>query len=104
MPYSKWQSVTVPPFGFTVAFSVAEDCVCDDAEPVTTVGGCGGASTNAHAAHAATKPTQISTQVNPSALRARSVSRTSLRAARTTRSAQLGLALGVDALGLRDPD
>ena len=27
MPYSKWQSLTAAPLGFTVAFNVAEVCV-----------------------------------------------------------------------------
>ena len=38
MPYSKWQSLTVSPSGFTVAFSVAEVCVTAEAASVTTVG------------------------------------------------------------------
>ena len=38
LPYSKWQSLTVPPLGFTVAFSVAEVCVSAEAVRVTTLG------------------------------------------------------------------
>ena len=41
MPYSKWQSLTAPPLGFTVAFNVAEVCVSEDACFVSTVGGLG---------------------------------------------------------------
>ena len=37
-PYSKWQSLTVCPSGFTVAFKLAEDCPTDDAGSVTTTG------------------------------------------------------------------
>src|SRR5437016_3141425 len=48
-PYSKWQSVTVWPLGFTVAFNVAELVVTADASSVTTAGGAC-PSANAHAA------------------------------------------------------
>ena len=46
MPYSKWQSLTVPPLGFTIAFNVAEVCLTEDATPVSTVGGVAAASLN----------------------------------------------------------
>ena len=39
MPYSNLHSLTSPPLGLTVAFSVAEVCVTDEAGFVTTVGG-----------------------------------------------------------------
>ena len=39
VPYSKWQSLTSPPLGLTVALSVAAVWVTDDAGVVTTVGG-----------------------------------------------------------------
>ena len=38
VPYSKWQSLTAAPSGFTVAFKVAAVCVNDDATPVCTAG------------------------------------------------------------------
>ena len=41
MPYSSLHSLTSPPLGFTLAPSVAEVCVIDDAAPVVTVGGLG---------------------------------------------------------------
>ena len=31
MPYSKWQSLTAPPLGFTIAFNVTEVCFSEDA-------------------------------------------------------------------------
>jgi hypothetical protein len=37
-PHSTRHSLTALPFGFTVAFSVAEADVMDDADPVATVG------------------------------------------------------------------
>ena len=43
MPYSKWQSLTAAPLGFTVAFNVAEVCVSEDAFFVSTVGEFGSA-------------------------------------------------------------
>ena len=41
VPYSKWQSVTLPPSGLTVAFSVAEVWVTEEAASVTTAGALG---------------------------------------------------------------
>jgi hypothetical protein len=41
LPYSSRQLLTFPPFGFTVAFNVADVCVSDEADPVTTVGAFG---------------------------------------------------------------
>ena len=38
MPYSKWQSLTAPPLGFTIAFNVTEVCLTEEATPVSTVG------------------------------------------------------------------
>jgi hypothetical protein len=40
-PYSSLHSLTSPPFGFTVAFSVAAVCVTAEAAFVSTVGGLG---------------------------------------------------------------
>ena len=37
-PYSKRHALTRTPLGFTVAFTVAEVCVTDEAAPVTTIG------------------------------------------------------------------
>ena len=31
VPYSKWQSLTAAPLGFTIAFNVTEVCVTEDA-------------------------------------------------------------------------
>ena len=41
MPYSSVHALTCPPFGFTVALSVAAVRVTEDAAPETTVGGFG---------------------------------------------------------------
>ena len=41
MPYSNSHFVTSPPFGFTVAFSVAVVCATAEAALVTTVGALG---------------------------------------------------------------
>ena len=38
-PYSKWQSLTAPPLGLTVAFTLAEVCVTNEAGSVVAVGG-----------------------------------------------------------------
>lgn len=43
VPYSKWQSLTPPSLGLTVAFNVAEVGVTDDTAPVTTAGAFGSA-------------------------------------------------------------
>ena len=52
MPYSNLHSLTSPPLGFTVAFSVALVWLTDNAAVVTTVGGRGVTNTNTQAAPA----------------------------------------------------
>ena len=59
MPYSSLHSLTSPPLGFTLAPSVAEVCVIDDAAPVATVGGLGGVVN-------AAIPSGVPTPVGPS--------------------------------------
>lgn len=46
-PYSNSQPVTSPPWGFAVAFNVAETSVTDEAAPVTTRGAPNGTSVGA---------------------------------------------------------